>query len=90
MLRAFRISLILEAYVGQQMKWIWSKPPRLLVSSPYVDGRAGIVDICVFITETQVFLRNVFNTSSSVLSGFKTMRRSLVVLDPIKHMLRVF
>ena len=29
-------------------------------------------------------------TNSSVLSGFKTTRRSRVVLDPIKHLLRVF
>ena len=35
-------------------------------------------------------LSNVSNTSSSVLSGFKTTRRSRVVLDPIKHVLRVF
>ena len=59
------------------------------MSSPYVDGRAGIVYICAFITETS-FLRNILNTSSSVLLGFKTTRRSRVVLDPIKHVLRVF
>ena len=28
--------------------------------------------------------------SSSVLSGFKNTRRSRVLLDPIKHVLRVF
>ena len=33
---------------------------------------------------------NVQNTSSSVSSGFKTTRCSRVVLDPIKHVLRIF
>ena len=32
----------------------------------------------------------MFKTRAAVLSGFKTSRRSRVVLDPIKHVLRVF
>ena len=49
-------------------------------------ARKIVLSLYVYVS----FLCNVENTSSSVLSGFKTIRCSRVVLNPIKHVLRGF
>ena len=69
----------------------------LIVNNPLpyqmVDNTSRAVTINLFLISMQCSIKhssllcgvlcNVSNTSSSVLSGFKTTRRSRVVLDPI-------
>ena len=58
-------------------------------------NESKVSSVCTYVTVNTfsivlLLLSNVQNMSSSVLSGFKTTRRCRVVLDPIKHVPRVF